>query len=43
MLSAGRLAPDLLLRAPEAVALLGDPDHLRPAAARPWSRRSWPP
>ncbi|GAA0461978.1 bifunctional [glutamine synthetase] adenylyltransferase/[glutamine synthetase]-adenylyl-L-tyrosine phosphorylase [Streptomyces sp. NPDC046215] len=30
VLSAGRLAPDLLLRAPEAVALLGDPDHLRP-------------
>ncbi|MDG4865852.1 bifunctional glutamine-synthetase adenylyltransferase/deadenyltransferase, partial [Streptomyces sp. T-3] len=25
VLSAGRLAPDLLLRAPEAVALLGDP------------------
>ncbi len=30
MLSAGRLAPDLLLRAPEAVALLGDPGGLRP-------------
>ncbi|UGQ09945.1 bifunctional [glutamine synthetase] adenylyltransferase/[glutamine synthetase]-adenylyl-L-tyrosine phosphorylase [Yinghuangia sp. ASG 101] len=30
VLSSGRLAPDLLLRAPEAVALLGDPDGLRP-------------
>ncbi|MDT0344616.1 bifunctional [glutamine synthetase] adenylyltransferase/[glutamine synthetase]-adenylyl-L-tyrosine phosphorylase [Streptomyces litchfieldiae] len=30
VLSAGRLAPDLLLRAPEAVALLGDPAGLRP-------------
>ncbi|MFJ8232221.1 bifunctional [glutamine synthetase] adenylyltransferase/[glutamine synthetase]-adenylyl-L-tyrosine phosphorylase [Streptomyces sp. NPDC094448] len=30
VLSAGRLAPDLLLRAPEAVAILGDPDGLRP-------------
>ncbi|MDN3057569.1 bifunctional [glutamine synthetase] adenylyltransferase/[glutamine synthetase]-adenylyl-L-tyrosine phosphorylase [Streptomyces sp. SRF1] len=30
VLSAGRLAPDLLLRAPEAVALLGDPGGLRP-------------
>ena len=30
VLSAGRLAPDLLLRAPEAVALLGDDDGLRP-------------
>ncbi|PLW73629.1 bifunctional glutamine-synthetase adenylyltransferase/deadenyltransferase, partial [Streptomyces sp. DJ] len=30
VLSAGRLAPDLLMRAPEAVALLGDPDGLRP-------------
>ncbi|MFI6283481.1 bifunctional [glutamine synthetase] adenylyltransferase/[glutamine synthetase]-adenylyl-L-tyrosine phosphorylase [Streptomyces sp. NPDC051018] len=38
VLSAGRLAPDLLLRAPEAVAILGDPgglvprrrDHLEP-------------
>ncbi|TNM31130.1 bifunctional [glutamine synthetase] adenylyltransferase/[glutamine synthetase]-adenylyl-L-tyrosine phosphorylase [Streptomyces sedi] len=30
VLSAGRLAPDLLLRAPEAVALLGDPVGLRP-------------
>ncbi len=30
MLSAGRLAPDLLLRAPEAVALLGAPDGLQP-------------
>ncbi len=32
VLSAGRLAPDLLLRAPEAVALLGDPEGLRPRA-----------
>lgn len=30
VLSAGRLAPDLLLRAPEAVALLGAPDALEP-------------
>ncbi|GGZ97612.1 glutamate-ammonia-ligase adenylyltransferase [Streptomyces subrutilus] len=30
VLSAGRLAPDLLMRAPEAVALLGDPEGLRP-------------
>ncbi|MGP4110692.1 bifunctional [glutamine synthetase] adenylyltransferase/[glutamine synthetase]-adenylyl-L-tyrosine phosphorylase [Streptomyces sp. 4N509B] len=30
VLSAGRLAPDLLLRAPEAVALLGDPAGLTP-------------
>ncbi|POX40582.1 bifunctional glutamine-synthetase adenylyltransferase/deadenyltransferase [Streptomyces sp. Ru73] len=30
VLSAGRLAPDLLLRAPEAVALLGAPDGLKP-------------
>ncbi|MEU3652776.1 bifunctional [glutamine synthetase] adenylyltransferase/[glutamine synthetase]-adenylyl-L-tyrosine phosphorylase [Streptomyces sp. NPDC032161] len=30
VLSAGRLAPDLLLRAPEAVAILGDPQGLRP-------------
>ncbi|MGW1180612.1 bifunctional [glutamine synthetase] adenylyltransferase/[glutamine synthetase]-adenylyl-L-tyrosine phosphorylase [Streptomyces drozdowiczii] len=30
VLSAGRLAPDLLLRAPEAVALLGDPHGLAP-------------
>ncbi|MGW1405215.1 bifunctional [glutamine synthetase] adenylyltransferase/[glutamine synthetase]-adenylyl-L-tyrosine phosphorylase [Streptomyces sp. NPDC002403] len=30
VLSAGRLAPDLLLRAPEAVALLGDPQGLKP-------------
>ncbi|MFE9570981.1 bifunctional [glutamine synthetase] adenylyltransferase/[glutamine synthetase]-adenylyl-L-tyrosine phosphorylase [Streptomyces sp. NPDC006692] len=30
VLSAGRLAPDLLLRAPEAVAILGDPDGLAP-------------
>ncbi|MDH6115794.1 bifunctional [glutamine synthetase] adenylyltransferase/[glutamine synthetase]-adenylyl-L-tyrosine phosphorylase [Kitasatospora sp. GAS204B] len=28
ILSAGRLAPDLLLRAPEAVAMLGDPQGL---------------
>ncbi|MFJ9788379.1 bifunctional [glutamine synthetase] adenylyltransferase/[glutamine synthetase]-adenylyl-L-tyrosine phosphorylase [Streptomyces globosus] len=33
VLSAGRLAPDLLLRAPEAVALLGDPEGLHPRAA----------
>lgn len=30
VLSAGRLAPDLLLRAPEAVAILGDPEGLQP-------------
>ncbi|MGW2474526.1 bifunctional [glutamine synthetase] adenylyltransferase/[glutamine synthetase]-adenylyl-L-tyrosine phosphorylase [Streptomyces sp. NPDC001665] len=30
VLSAGRLAPDLLLRAPEAVSLLGDPQGLAP-------------
>ena len=30
VLSAGRFAPDLLLRAPEAVALLADPAELRP-------------
>ncbi|UQX00892.1 bifunctional [glutamine synthetase] adenylyltransferase/[glutamine synthetase]-adenylyl-L-tyrosine phosphorylase [Streptomyces sp. RerS4] len=30
VLSAGRLAPDLLLRAPEAVALLGDAEGLEP-------------
>ncbi|MEE1928604.1 bifunctional [glutamine synthetase] adenylyltransferase/[glutamine synthetase]-adenylyl-L-tyrosine phosphorylase [Streptomyces sp. TRM 70351] len=30
VLSAGRLAPDLLMRAPEAVALLGNADHLAP-------------
>ncbi|WP_030196688.1 bifunctional [glutamine synthetase] adenylyltransferase/[glutamine synthetase]-adenylyl-L-tyrosine phosphorylase [Streptomyces sp. NRRL S-87] len=30
VLSAGRLAPDLLLRAPEAVALLGDAEGLGP-------------
>ncbi|MFD9123990.1 bifunctional [glutamine synthetase] adenylyltransferase/[glutamine synthetase]-adenylyl-L-tyrosine phosphorylase [Kitasatospora sp. NPDC059571] len=30
VLSAGRLAPDLLLRAPEAVAMLGDPQGLDP-------------
>ncbi|MBL1096896.1 bifunctional [glutamine synthetase] adenylyltransferase/[glutamine synthetase]-adenylyl-L-tyrosine phosphorylase [Streptomyces coffeae] len=34
VLSAGRLAPDLLLRAPEAVALLGDPEGLRPRGRR---------
>ncbi|WP_059008916.1 bifunctional [glutamine synthetase] adenylyltransferase/[glutamine synthetase]-adenylyl-L-tyrosine phosphorylase [Streptomyces specialis] len=34
VLSAGRLAPDLLLRAPEAVALLGDPAGLRPRTRR---------
>ncbi|MER5812420.1 bifunctional [glutamine synthetase] adenylyltransferase/[glutamine synthetase]-adenylyl-L-tyrosine phosphorylase [Streptomyces sp. NPDC002033] len=32
VLSAGRLAPDLLMRAPEAVALLGDPGGLEPRA-----------
>lgn len=32
VLSAGRLAPDLLLRAPEAVAILGDPHGLEPRA-----------
>ncbi|EPH41910.1 bifunctional [glutamine synthetase] adenylyltransferase/[glutamine synthetase]-adenylyl-L-tyrosine phosphorylase [Streptomyces aurantiacus] len=32
VLSAGRLAPDLLLRAPEAVALLGDERGLEPRA-----------
>ncbi|MGW1012000.1 bifunctional [glutamine synthetase] adenylyltransferase/[glutamine synthetase]-adenylyl-L-tyrosine phosphorylase [Streptomyces termitum] len=30
VLSAGRFAPDLLLRAPEAVAILGDPGGLAP-------------
>ncbi|MFF5443472.1 bifunctional [glutamine synthetase] adenylyltransferase/[glutamine synthetase]-adenylyl-L-tyrosine phosphorylase [Streptomyces sp. NPDC012888] len=30
VLSAGRFAPDLLMRAPEAVALLGDPEGLAP-------------
>lgn len=30
VLSAGRLAPDLLLRAPEAVSILGDPNGLLP-------------
>ncbi|MCX4677763.1 bifunctional [glutamine synthetase] adenylyltransferase/[glutamine synthetase]-adenylyl-L-tyrosine phosphorylase [Streptomyces sp. NBC_01433] len=30
VLSAGRLAPDLLLRAPEAVSILGDPHGLKP-------------
>ncbi|MEW2284345.1 bifunctional [glutamine synthetase] adenylyltransferase/[glutamine synthetase]-adenylyl-L-tyrosine phosphorylase [Streptomyces sp. NPDC047841] len=33
VLSAGRLAPDLLMRAPEAVALLGDGSGAGPAAA----------
>ncbi|RSS80539.1 bifunctional [glutamine synthetase] adenylyltransferase/[glutamine synthetase]-adenylyl-L-tyrosine phosphorylase [Streptomyces sp. WAC06614] len=33
VLSAGRLAPDLLMRAPEAVALLGDPEGLLPRSA----------
>ncbi|GAA0275957.1 bifunctional [glutamine synthetase] adenylyltransferase/[glutamine synthetase]-adenylyl-L-tyrosine phosphorylase [Streptomyces polychromogenes] len=33
VLSAGRLAPDLLMRAPEAVALLGDPEGLQPRTA----------
>ncbi|WP_394438359.1 bifunctional [glutamine synthetase] adenylyltransferase/[glutamine synthetase]-adenylyl-L-tyrosine phosphorylase [Streptomyces sp. SGAir0957] len=33
VLSAGRLAPDLLMRAPEAVALLGDPHGLDPRPA----------
>ncbi|MFE0175873.1 bifunctional [glutamine synthetase] adenylyltransferase/[glutamine synthetase]-adenylyl-L-tyrosine phosphorylase [Streptomyces sp. NPDC059002] len=35
VLSAGRLAPDLLLRAPEAVALLGDRRGLEPRARGP--------
>jgi glutamate-ammonia-ligase adenylyltransferase len=35
VLSAGRLAPDLLLRAPEAVALLGDDAGLVPRGRRP--------
>lgn len=35
VLSAGRLAPDLLLRAPEAVAILGDPNGLAPHGRRP--------
>ncbi|NEE09757.1 bifunctional glutamine-synthetase adenylyltransferase/deadenyltransferase, partial [Streptomyces sp. SID7499] len=30
VLSAGRLAPDLLMRAPEAVTILGDPEGLVP-------------
>jgi glutamate-ammonia-ligase adenylyltransferase len=30
VLSSGRLAPDLLMRAPEAVAMLGSPDGLAP-------------
>ncbi|MEU6058126.1 bifunctional [glutamine synthetase] adenylyltransferase/[glutamine synthetase]-adenylyl-L-tyrosine phosphorylase [Streptomyces sp. NPDC047097] len=32
VLSAGRLAPDLLMRAPEAVAILGAPEGLKPRA-----------
>ncbi|MFJ2604679.1 bifunctional [glutamine synthetase] adenylyltransferase/[glutamine synthetase]-adenylyl-L-tyrosine phosphorylase [Streptomyces sp. NPDC087425] len=35
VLSAGRLAPDLLMRAPEAVALLGDPGGLTPREREP--------
>ncbi|MGK5630735.1 bifunctional [glutamine synthetase] adenylyltransferase/[glutamine synthetase]-adenylyl-L-tyrosine phosphorylase [Streptomyces sp. URMC 123] len=35
VLSAGRLAPDLLLRAPEAVAILGDPEGLRARGRAP--------
>ncbi|MEV8390001.1 MULTISPECIES: bifunctional [glutamine synthetase] adenylyltransferase/[glutamine synthetase]-adenylyl-L-tyrosine phosphorylase [unclassified Streptomyces] len=35
VLSAGRLAPDLLLRAPEAVAILGDPQGLAPRGREP--------
>ncbi|MFC7220017.1 bifunctional [glutamine synthetase] adenylyltransferase/[glutamine synthetase]-adenylyl-L-tyrosine phosphorylase, partial [Streptomyces polyrhachis] len=35
VLSAGRLAPDLLLRAPEAVALLGDEQGLQPRGRAP--------
>ncbi|MFI1176596.1 bifunctional [glutamine synthetase] adenylyltransferase/[glutamine synthetase]-adenylyl-L-tyrosine phosphorylase [Streptomyces melanogenes] len=35
VLSAGRLAPDLLLRAPEAVAILGDPEGLKPRLREP--------
>ncbi|WP_445400579.1 bifunctional [glutamine synthetase] adenylyltransferase/[glutamine synthetase]-adenylyl-L-tyrosine phosphorylase [Streptomyces sp. LE64] len=35
VLSAGRLAPDLLMRAPEAVALLGDASGLRPRGREP--------
>ncbi|MEO3973095.1 bifunctional [glutamine synthetase] adenylyltransferase/[glutamine synthetase]-adenylyl-L-tyrosine phosphorylase [Streptomyces sp. CAU 1734] len=34
VLSAGRLAPDLLMRAPEAVAILGDPGGLEPRLRR---------
>ncbi|WP_349345095.1 bifunctional [glutamine synthetase] adenylyltransferase/[glutamine synthetase]-adenylyl-L-tyrosine phosphorylase [Streptomyces rapamycinicus] len=41
VLSAGRLAPDLLLRAPEAVALLGDLEGCARAAGPIWSRRCW--
>ncbi len=41
VLSAGRLAPDLLMRAPEAVAILGDPEGLTPAPGSTWSRRCW--
>ncbi|MEU6842773.1 bifunctional [glutamine synthetase] adenylyltransferase/[glutamine synthetase]-adenylyl-L-tyrosine phosphorylase [Streptomyces sp. NPDC046716] len=35
VLSAGRLAPDLLMRAPEAVALLGDAQGLQPRPHAP--------
>lgn len=35
VLSAGRFAPDLLLRAPEAVAILGDPHGLAPRGRYP--------
>lgn len=35
VLSAGRLAPDLLLRAPEAVSMLGDPNGLTPRVREP--------
>uniref|UniRef100_A0AAU3GYM2 Bifunctional glutamine synthetase adenylyltransferase/adenylyl-removing enzyme n=1 Tax=Streptomyces sp. NBC_01401 TaxID=2903854 RepID=A0AAU3GYM2_9ACTN len=34
VLSAGRLAPDLLMRAPEAVAILGDPEGLKPRSRK---------
>ncbi|GKQ33653.1 bifunctional [glutamine synthetase] adenylyltransferase/[glutamine synthetase]-adenylyl-L-tyrosine phosphorylase [Streptomyces sp. A012304] len=39
VLSAGRLAPDLLMRAPEAVALLGDGDGGEGAGLNPRGRR----
>ncbi|MHA6759480.1 bifunctional [glutamine synthetase] adenylyltransferase/[glutamine synthetase]-adenylyl-L-tyrosine phosphorylase [Streptacidiphilus sp. PAMC 29251] len=38
ILSSGRLAPELLLRAPEAVALLGDSDGLVPRGLRALER-----